>query len=176
MAQYDRHSDSSDSTPVYRYDGIRVTNGPEDLASTMRKFAPDSTLGQLSESLKISRVLAAAVRKKGLKIDFAPQVFVQTTQAGITLNTRSTSLANRLKQIQPSLTKALFDEGIHAPILSIRAGKIEISGESEEDAYPTDKPRIAQAGASEAVTKEAKRVIDTELRQALERLAKSIER
>ena len=172
MAQYDRHSDFSDTTPVYRYDGIRVTNGPEDLASTIRKFAPDSTLGQLSESLKISRVLAAAIRKKGLKIDFASQVFVQAT----TFNTRSTSLANRLKQIQPTLAKALFDEGIHAPILSIRAGKIAISGESEEDAYPTDKPRIAQAGASEAVNKEAKRVIDTELRQALERLAKSIER
>ncbi len=175
MTKFDQNSEFNNPRSVLRYDDLRVTNGPEDLANTLRKFAPDSTLGQLSESLKISRIIADAVRKKGLRIDFNSQVFVQATQAGISLNTQTASLANRLKQIQPTLERALFDAGIYAPIVSIRAGKIAIVEEKEES-YPTGEPRIAQPGASVAVSQEAQRVKDDELRQALEHLANAIER
>ena len=148
-------------------------NGLENINKLLNSLSPDSLIAQQMLSVRIAGVLKQACLARRLNIDFQHCVHVEGSAEGIVINTTTPTLANRLKQIQPTLAKALFDSGLNFPIQAIRAGKILPLPDLES--YPLDPPRVAQPGASEAVRACAQRAEDEDIRKSLERLADALE-
>lgn len=148
-------------------------NGLENINKLLNSLNSDSIIARQMLSVRVAEVLKRACLKRHLNIDFQHCVHVECSTAGIIINTTTPTLANRLKQIQPTLEKALFDSGLNFPIQGILAGKILPLADLEP--YPLDPPRVAQPGASEAVRACAKRAEDEDIRKSLERLADALE-
>lgn len=121
---------------------------------------------------KIQQLIAKACFSKGLRLDIINGTHITYLPKGITINTYSASMANRLKQIQPTLEKYLFEAGINAPIVAIRSGKITLL--PQQESYPTDAPRIAPSYAAEQVKAIAQQAKDEDVRKCLERLAQAL--
>lgn len=148
--------------------------GLESINKLLNSLSPDSIIAKQMLSVRIGNVLKRACEAKHLKIDFQHCVHIQTASSGVVINTTTPTLANRLKQIQPTLEKALFDSGLNFPIQSIKAGKIAPLADLAD--YPKDAPRVAQPGDAEAVRANAARAKDEEVRKTLEKLADALQR
>lgn len=148
-------------------------NGLENINKLLKSLNPDSLIARQMLSVRVSGVLKQACTNRRLNIDFVHCVHVECTSIGIVINTTTPTLANRLKQIQPTLEKALFDSGLNFPIQAILAGKIQPLADLEP--YPLDPPRLAQPGASEAVRACAARAEDEDIKKSLQRLADALE-
>lgn len=147
--------------------------GLESLDKLLKSMDPNSLIAKQMLGVKVTGILKRACQTRRLHIDFQHNIHVECASQGIIINTTSATIANRLKQIQPTLEKALFDSGLNLPIQSIRAGKIQpLAGWDE---YPKDAPRIAQPGTSEAVLANAMRAEDLEIRESLKRLANALD-
>ena len=146
--------------------------GLEDIGKLIVSVDKDSPLKMQMLAVRLKSILEGACRKRGFNINFHDCVHVECSPRGIVINTTTASLANRLKQIRPTLDKALFDHGIHLPIEAIRSGKIQTL--PNLDPYPQDPPRIAPAGASDAVYANALKAQDPDVKKALEQLAQAL--
>ena len=146
--------------------------GLENIKTVFNSLAGDAFIARQMVASKVTQVLEHACRKKRTNIDFQHCAHVECSARGIIINTTTATIANRLKQIQPSLEKALFDIGLNFPLQAIRAGKIKPLPDFEP--YPKDAPRVAQPGASEAVYASAKHAEDETIRKALEKLAEAL--
>lgn len=146
--------------------------GLENIKTVFNSLDGNSFIARQMVASKVAQVLNHACQQKRINIDFQHCVHVECSAQGIIINTTTPTIANRLKQIQPTLEKALFDIGLNFPIQAIRAGKIKPLPDFEP--YPKDAPRVAQPGASEAVYASAKRAEDETVRKALERLAEAL--
>ena len=131
----------------------------------------DSFLKMELQSARLKTLIAQACVSKGVRIDIMNCTHV-THQPQGTINTVTPTMANRLKQIQPTIEKKLFDAGITAPIIAIRSGKITALAQPE--AYPQGEPRIAPPEAAQQVYEEAQLATDDAVREALERLAQAL--
>ena len=149
-------------------------NGLENINKLLNGLNPDSIIAQQMLSVKVANVLKHACASRRLAVDFQHNVHVECSAHGIVINTSTPTLANRLKQIRPTLEKSLFNAGMNFPICDIKAGKISPLPDFEP--YPKDAPRVAQPGASEAVRNNAKKAVDEDVRKTLERLADALER
>lgn len=147
--------------------------GLESIGKLLNSMDADSLLARQMLSAKIVNVLKRACESKRIHIDFQHCVHVECSSHEIIINTTSATIASRLKQIQPTLEKFLFDHGLNLPIGSIRAGKISPLPQLEQ--YPKDAPRIASPGAAASVRVNAARAVDDDVRKSLERLADALE-
>lgn len=147
--------------------------GLESLDKLLKSMDPNSLIAKQMLSAKVSGILARACQSRHLSIDFQHNIHVECSSQGIVINTTTSTIANRLKQIQPTLEKALFVSGLNLPIQSIRAGKIQPLPDFDE--YPKDAPRVAQPGAADAVRLNARRAKDRDIRESLEKLAQALE-
>lgn len=132
----------------------------------------DSFLKMELQSARLKTLIAQACVSKGVRIDIMNCTHVTNQPQGITINTVTPTMANRLKQIQPTIEKKLFDAGITTPITAIRSGKITALAQPE--AYPKGEPRIAPPEAAQQVYEEAQLAKDDDVREALERLAQAL--
>ncbi len=148
--------------------------GLENINSLFKSLDPDSLIARQMLGVRVGNVLKRVCDSKRLRVDFQHCVHVECSANGLTINTTTPTIANRLKQIQPSLEKALFDNGLNLPIRNIMAGKIVPL--PSQDPYPKDSPRIAQPGAAEAVRANAARADDEDIRKSLEKLADALMR
>lgn len=148
--------------------------GLESINSLFKSFDPDSFIARQMLSVRVANVLKQVCQSKRLRIDFQHCIHVECSANGIIINTTTSTIANRLKQVQPSLEKALFDNGLYLPIQNILAGKINPLPKDEP--YPEGAPRVAQSGVAEAVRANAALAKDEEVRKSLERLADALRR
>ena len=148
-------------------------SGLESIDKLLNSLNPDTLIARQMLSVRVAQVLQRACQSKRLHIDFQRAVHVECASQGIIINTTTPTIANRLKQIQPSLEKYLFDSGLNLPILGIKAGKILPLPDLEN--YPKDPPRIAQPGAADAVRQNAQRAKDEDIKEVLEKLADALE-
>ncbi|HIU73060.1 MAG TPA: hypothetical protein IAC65_02230 [Candidatus Aphodousia faecipullorum] len=148
--------------------------GLEDIGKIIDALDATSPIRAEMAAIQAKNILQNTCIRKGLRINFRDCIHIQLTTRGFLVNTTTPSLASRLTQIKPTLERALFNAGVHVPIESIRAGKIQAL--PPQDPYPQDAPRIAPIGASEAVQANAEYAKDPEIKNALERLAQALAR
>lgn len=148
--------------------------GLEDIGKIIDALDATSPIRAEMAAIQAKNILQNICIRKGLRINFRDCIHIQLTTRGFLVNTTTPSLASRLTQIKPTLERALFNAGVHVPIESIRAGKIQAL--PPQDPYPQDAPRIAPIGASEAVQANAEHAKDPEIKNALERLAQALAR
>lgn len=148
--------------------------GLEDIGKIIDALDATSPIRAEMAAIQAKNILQNTCIRKGLRINFRDCIHIQLTTRGFLVNTTTPSLASRLTQIKPTLERALFNAGVHVPIESIRAGKIQAL--PPQDPYPQDAPRIAPIGASEAVQANAEQAKDPEIKNALERLAQALAR
>ena len=132
----------------------------------------DSFLKMELDSARLKTLIAHACVSKGLRIDIINATHIAREARGITINTLTPTMANRLKQIQPTIEKTLFDAGITEPILAIRSGKVTLLTQSTP--YPKDEPRIAPSYAADQVMAQAQEARDEDVKKCLERLAQAL--
>ena len=148
--------------------------GLEDIGKIIDALDATSPIRAEMAAIQAKNILQNTCIRKGLRINFRDCIHIQLTTRGFLVNTTTPSLASRLTQIKPTLERALFNAGVHVPIESIRAGKIQAL--PPQDPYPQDAPRIAPIGASEAVQANAEHAKDPEIKNSLERLAQALAR
>lgn len=148
--------------------------GLENIGKIIDALDATSPIRAEMAAIQAKNILQNTCIRKGLRINFRDCIHIQLTTRGFLVNTTTPSLASRLTQIKPTLERALFNAGVHVPIESIRAGKIQAL--PPQDPYPQDAPRIAPIGASEAVQVNAEHAKDPEIKNALERLAQALAR
>ena len=132
----------------------------------------DSFLKMELDSARLKTLIARACVSKGLRIDIINATHIAREARGIIINTLTPTMANRLKQIQPTIEKTLFDAGITEPILAIRSGKVTLLTQSTP--YPKDEPRIAPSYAADQVMAQAQEARDEDVKKCLERLAQAL--
>ena len=136
--------------------------GLESIDKLLNSLNPDTLIARQMLSVRVAQVLQRACQSKRLHIDFQRAVHVECASQGIIINTTTPTIANRLKQIQPSLEKYLFDSGLNLPILGIKAGKILPLPDLEN--YPEIKPNRVSNYKEDKVWKPYRRDKETFVR------------
>ncbi len=147
-------------------------SGLNEFSKVLHSSGTGSLLSRELDTVRLKNIIESACRKKGIRADIQHATRIVFENVGLVIHTTTPTLANRLKQIQPTLERALFDAGIHAQIAGIRSSKINTI--EKGDPYPLDPPRIAPAGAAQAVLAASTRAKDDDVKAALERLAKAL--
>lgn len=147
--------------------------GPEGIDRIFASDALHDILGRVLESKKLADIAYHCCRRRGILFDVRRFARFDCDKVGISICTQTPTMAAKLKQIQPSLEKAFYENGYYQKIIAIRAGRFaSLPDQSNPPAQCP--PRIGTVQASLSIEKSAEAVTDEDVKAALKRLARAV--
>lgn len=129
-------------------------------------------LDRVLQSKKVAEILQKAVLERGIRFDIRRTCLIDCDQNGFIISAKTPTIASKLKQLQPSLEKALFVNGIHTPIVAIRASQYTpiVIDQNPPALGPV---RQGDQQTSDAIHQTALKARDEDVKASLERLSKA---
>ena len=146
--------------------------GPTELVRVLRNTPDKTLLSRALVALEVEDVLNRALTSRGLPRLFGTKAVVTMTGTTLTVHCVSAPVATKIRQLTPTLEKALFEAGYTLSVAAVRADK-RSSALFEEPTVEGD-PREASPEAADAVEAEAMKAEDPEIKKALLQLAKAL--